>query len=60
MGEKISFDVKSIMDVMYGESSSSHIDSRFIFADEGKQKLQEGEQIHLSEKDKGHSSFWRQ
>lgn len=59
MGEKISFDVKSIMDVIYGEGSS-RIDSRFIFSDEGKQKLQEGEQIHLSEKDKNHSSFWRQ
>lgn len=37
MGEKIiSFDIKSTMDVIYGESSS-RIDSRFIFANEGKQ-----------------------
>lgn len=57
MGEK-SFDVKSIMDVLYDESSS-RTDSRFVFAEEGKQIAERDEVIHLDKEEKDYSSFWR-
>ena len=56
MGEK-SIDVKSIMDMLYGESSK-RVDSRFIFAHEGNKVAQEDEVIHLPKKDKDYSSFY--
>lgn len=57
MGDN-SIDVKSIMDLIYGESSNC-TDIRFVYADEGKQIAQEDEVIQLPEKDKNYSSFWR-
>lgn len=58
MEGKKSFDVKSIMDVLYDEGSS-RTDSRFVYAEDGKQILQEDEVIHLDKKDRDYSSFWR-
>lgn len=55
--KKISFDVNSVMNVLYNDPI--HKDSRFIFADEGKKKLREGEYINSSKKDRNYSSFWK-
>lgn len=56
--EKTSFDVRSVMDILYGEESRS-TDGAFICADDGKQKALKAEVIQLPEEEKNYSSFWR-
>lgn len=53
-----SFDVESVMDILYGESPSSKY-SQFISGDDGKKKIRDGEVIRNSEKDRDYTSFWR-
>ncbi|MDE5830356.1 MAG: hypothetical protein K2H53_01340 [Clostridia bacterium] len=58
MGKKKSFEIDSVMDILYGEESSDRY-SQFVSGDEGKQQAQEDEVIHISEKDMDYTSFYR-
>lgn len=55
-GKKVSFDVRSVMDILYGEGAAD-TDGAFICANDGKKRAQDGEVIHLSNEE-DYSTFW--
>lgn len=57
MGAERSFDVRSVMDVIYGENSTNKC-SMFVRGSEGKRKAQECEVIRDTKDDKNYTTFW--
>lgn len=53
-----SFDVESVMNIIYGESSESKY-STFICGRDGKKAVREGEVITNKDKDRDYTTFWR-
>lgn len=51
------FEIRSVMDILYGEGSRD-MDGAFICANDGKKRAQDNELIHLSDKDIDYSTFW--
>lgn len=56
-GKKVSFDVRSVMDILYGEGAAN-TDGAFICANDGKRRAQDGEVIYLSDEEEDYSTFW--
>lgn len=56
--ENESFDVRSVMDILYGERSDGS-GGQFICGADGKKAIREGEVIRYSEDNKDYTSFWR-
>lgn len=53
-----SFDVRSVMDILYG-GGSDDTSGKFVCASDGKPATREGEVVRNSENTKDYSSFWR-
>lgn len=53
----MSFDVKSVMDILYGEESVNP-DGAFICANDGKKIARDEEIIHLPKENRDYSTFW--
>lgn len=54
----VSFDVKSVMDILYGEEPNNTIGT-FVCANDGKQAAGKDEVIHLPKENRDYSTFWR-
>lgn len=55
---KVSYDVRSVMDILYGEESDN-TNGAFVCANDGKQAAQEDEVIQLPRENRDYSTFWR-
>lgn len=55
--ENESFEVTTVMDILYGERSDGS-DGQFICGDDGKMAIQEGEVIRNAEDNHNYTSFW--
>lgn len=53
-----SFDVGSVMDILYGERSGGNV-GQFICGADGKKVIREGEVIRDPEKPRDYTTFWR-